>query len=109
MTTQQTPVLPREAFGFLYMTAGFEDAFGPEALLIGARLFGAFASNDWGTTPPEDAQLNHETILEGSGRVMGSYDVDGTKVWIISYIQANPAKWGDKNTCNTCVLLPSEY
>jgi len=108
-TTATTPVLSPNAFGFVTMTPGIIETFGDRARDVAQELFVRFLGNDWGTTPDEDQELNAETIKAGNGRVMASYLVEGTKVWVISYITTDPKEQLDCNVCNTCVMLPSDY
>lgn len=54
---------------------------------------------DWGDAlPPEDAELNDESIKEG-GRILAAYNTSCGRIWIIT-------EW-DRSV--TTVLYPSEY
>ena len=91
------------------MSAGFNHEFGEQASVIAGQLFAAHTRNDWGVMDPEDAQMNKDVIQTGEGRLMSVYDVAGTKVWVISYVQSNPKYQSDPDYCNTCAMLPSDY
>lgn len=56
------------------------------------------AAGDWGDVCPEDWQLNDQAVEHGD-RVLSSYIVGGTKLWIIT-------EW-DRSV--TTILLPGEY
>jgi hypothetical protein len=53
---------------------------------------------DWGEVCDEDKKLNDEAV-DGEGRILSAYTVDGEKVWVIT-------EW-DRSV--TTVLFPSEY
>ena len=55
-------------------------------------------TGDWGSVPPEDAKENELSLREGF-RIISSYKVADTKVWIIT----------EANRSLTTILLPSEY
>jgi hypothetical protein len=55
-------------------------------------------SGDWGDVCDEDKKLNDEAV-DGEGRILSAYTVDGEKVWVIT-------EW-DRSV--TTVLFPSEY
>ena len=52
----------------------------------------------WGDVPPEDAQENDFSVLNGF-RVLSSYQIAGERVWIITEAD---------RSCTT-LLFPSEY
>lgn len=56
------------------------------------------ASGDWGTVSEEDWKLNDES-LDNGGRLLSAYEVDGTKIWIIT----------EADRSATTILLPEEY
>ena len=107
MTT--IPELSPNAFGFVTMTPGIIETFGDRARSVAQDLYVRFLGNDWGITPAEDQELNAEAIRGGDGRVMASYMVNDTKVWVCAYVCTDPKLWHDPDVCNTCVMLPSEY
>lgn len=107
--TKNIPTLSPNAFGFVTMTPGITEAFGDRARTVATELYVRFLGNDWGITPAEDQELNAEAIRGGDGRVMGSYMVDGIKVWVSAFICTDPKLQNDPDVCNTCVMLPSEY
>ena len=53
---------------------------------------------DWGDVPPEDAQENDFSVLNGF-RILSSYEVAGERVWIIT----------EADRSATTLLFPSEY
>lgn len=79
------------------------------AQLVAGQLFAKHTRNDWGDLCPEDKEANAEVLLTGEGRLMSSYEVAGTKVWVISYIQSDPELQAQPDYCNTCALLPEDY
>ena len=62
-----------------------------------------------GGTCEEDQQANAEDMEYPSGRLMGSYEHDGTKYWVISNFNKAPELQKDPDYCNTCILLPEDY
>jgi hypothetical protein len=52
----------------------------------------------WGFVPPEDAQENDFSVLNGL-RILSSYQMAGERVWIIT----------EADRSSTTLLLPSEY
>jgi hypothetical protein len=52
----------------------------------------------WGDVPPEDAQENDFSVLNGL-RVLSSYQMAGERVWIIT----------EADRSSTTLLFPSEY
>lgn len=62
------------------------------------------AAGDWGNVDAEDAELNNESMKEGS-RLLSAYHLtDGTKIWIITEAADDH---GQREA--TTVLLPEEY
>lgn len=110
MNATQLPILPFESFGFCHMSAGFQERFGDFASGTARDLIGRFTLNDWGQICDEDKEYNARDLASGQAcRLMGSYDVDGATVWVISYIQHNPEMQRNPDYCNTCVLMPADY
>jgi len=52
----------------------------------------------WGDVPPEDAQENDFSVLNGL-RVLSSYQMAGERVWIIT----------EADRSSTTLLMPGEY
>ena len=118
MNSTKLPILSRACFGLLRFTGGFQERFGDKAPAITFNLFQRFTQNDWGTICEEDKEANarymeFHLLLDGrfvdAFRLMGSYEVEGETVWVISYVSHKPSKQLNPDVCNTCVLLPSEY
>ena len=59
-----------------------------------------FMEGDFGTLCKEDVRQNNDSIKHNYGMVMGIFELDGTTIWIITYL-------GEGGY--TTVLLPSEY
>ena len=57
---------------------------------------------DWGNVCEEDAELNNQAV-EGDDRVHSAYDMEGTRLWVITEGRPHPS-----DTITT-VLLPGEY
>ena len=63
------------------------------------EFFERHQSGDWGTVPPEDAQANEQSLVDGS-RIISAYKLKtGTKIWIIT----------EADREYTTILLPEEY
>lgn len=76
--------------------AAMEDA-GPDVMI---ELLRRHATGDWGTLPPEDADMNDHAVKHGDSRIMSAYRlVTGERIWIIT-------EW-DRSV--TTFLLPDEY
>ena len=58
---------------------------------------------DWGDSCQSDAALNDAALENESGRVLSSYTIGSSKIWIITD--------GVSKTCSysTTILLPCEY
>lgn len=56
------------------------------------------SQGDWGEVPPEDAQENEFSVEKGF-RILSSYTVNGSKVWVIT----------EADRSSTTVLYSSEY
>lgn len=61
-----------------------------------------FFGYDWGCLCDDDKQLNEMSLLDGN-RIMGVYEKEGFKIWIIADAADN------NNYRNVTVLLPEEY
>jgi len=81
--------------GAVVATPGVLDALPPGLLPL---LLRRHARGDWGEVDPSDARANDAAIRDGE-RVLSSYAVGDTKVWIIT-------EW-DRSV--TTALLPEEY
>jgi len=53
---------------------------------------------DWSEMPADDQQANRLAVLDGS-RILGSYTVEGVRLWIIT----------EADRSATTILLPEEY
>jgi hypothetical protein len=59
---------------------------------------------DWGEVCREDAQLNDQSLIDGS-RLLSAYrTLKGERLWIIT-----EAVGDDGKRASTCVLTPQEY
>lgn len=68
-------------------------------------LLSQHVHGDWGTVDNHDAKCNDEAIVNG-GRIMSAYDVEGTRVWVITEAETGAPI---RARASTCLLLPSEY
>jgi hypothetical protein len=82
------------ALGRVVVTPGAA-ALDPEGL---ARSLIRHMEGDWGKVCEEDKALNDEALKDGS-RVLSSYDIGGTTLWIIT----------EADRSVTTFLLPEEY
>ena len=64
----------------------------------GLQLLARHVRGDWGDICPEDKKEN-EFSLQRRLRLLSSYTIDGTKLWIIT----------EADRSATTFLLPSEY
>jgi len=55
-------------------------------------------SGDWGNVPPEDAEENELSVVNGF-RILSSYPVGTDRIWIIT----------EADRSSTTLLLPEEY
>ena len=55
-------------------------------------------SGDWGSVPPEDAEENELSVVNGY-RILSSYLIGKEKIWIIT----------EADRSSTTLLLPEEY
>ncbi len=62
------------------------------------ELLSRHQGGDWGDVPPADARENRYSLKHGF-RVISSYPVGESKVWIIT----------EADRSSTCLLLPEEY
>lgn len=53
---------------------------------------------DWGNVPPEDAEENEFSVVNGC-RILSSYSVGEERIWIIT----------EADRSSTTLLLPDEY
>lgn len=87
--------------GQIVATPGALEGLGPNEAERSANLYALLArhvSGDWGDLTEEDRRAN-DLALTRRLRILSSYDVEGTKVWIIT----------EADRSSTCVLLPEEY
>lgn len=63
-----------------------------------AELLLRHQSGDWGIVPPEDAEENDHSVVNGN-RILSSYPVGDDRIWIITEAD---------RSCTT-LLLPEEY
>lgn len=62
-----------------------------------------FVTNDWGDVPEYDKLMNNRALITGD-RIIGSYLIDDTRIWII----ADPENEKGVREAITA-LLPEEY
>ena len=63
-----------------------------------ASLIQRHQSGDWGNVPPEGAEENERSVVNGN-RILSSYTVLGDRLWIIT----------EADRSSTTLLLPDEY
>lgn len=63
-----------------------------------ASLIQRHKSGDWGNVPPEDAEQNDASVVNGN-RIMSSYPIGDDRLWIIT----------EADRSSTTLLLPDEY
>lgn len=85
----------RFKMGRLMMTPGIEALNAQDSVLA---LLHRHASGDWGDLDQEDKTANEKALGYG-GRLLSSYKIGQTKVWIIT----------EADRSVTTVLLPEEY
>jgi hypothetical protein len=91
--------------GRTVMTRGVFEWMKQDDFTIYAAVLECFTrhqSGDWGTVPDEDKQANDDALVNGD-RVLSAYEIDGTKVWVITDWDR---EW-DRSV--TTVLFPEEY
>jgi hypothetical protein len=83
------------SLGNVVATPGVLDAVG----MLGVnRVIERHSKCDWGEASEDSIQMNNEAVESGDGDILSVYDINGTKVWVQTYIGKV-----------TTVLLPSEY
>jgi len=94
-----TPGQPQFELGQTVMTPGVQNLItGEDDFQRLRNIFTHHREGDWGDTGTEDSALNDEAVEQGE-RIMGSHDLAGNKIWIIT-------EW-DRSV--TTALLPEEY
>lgn len=83
-------VITRAAAEWLEERAGRADAVN--------SCIGRHADGDWGEVSEEDGRQN-DAAVEGGERMLSSYGVDGTTLWIIT----------EADRSVTTVLFPEDY
>lgn len=68
------------------------------AAVNAAELLQRHQGGDWGNVPPEDAEENDLSVLNGY-RILSSYPVGEDRIWIIT----------EADRSSTTLLLPEEY
>ena len=68
------------------------------AAVNAAELILRHQSGDWGNVPPEDAEENDRSVINGN-RILSSYPVGEDRIWIIT----------EADRSSTTLLLPDEY
>lgn len=68
------------------------------AAVNAAELVQRHQSGDWGNVPPEDAEENDLSVVNGC-RILSSYTVGDERIWIIT----------EADRSSTTLLLPEEY
>lgn len=63
-----------------------------------ASLIQRHQSGDWGNVPPEDAEENDASVVNGN-RILSSYPIGEDRLWIIT----------EADRSSTTLLLPDEY
>ena len=85
------------SLGQIVSTPGALDVLDREAVNA-ADLLQRHQSGDWGNVPPEDAEENDLSIVNGN-RILSSYIVGEDRIWIIT----------EADRSSTTLLLPEEY
>lgn len=83
--------------GQIVATPGALEAF-DRGVVYAADLLLRHQSGDWGNVPPEDAEANDHSVVNGS-RILSSYQVGEERIWIIT----------EADRSSTTLLLPDEY
>ena len=87
--------------GQVVMTNGIQHMLNTETLVPKLHvdtIMKRHTTGDWGDVDDEDKQTNNDALKHGS-RLISSYNVADTKVWIIT----------EADRSVTTILLPSEY
>jgi len=86
------------ALGQIVATPGASDVLQKSAQSP-AEFLARHVACDWGEVCDEDAELNNQSLVDGS-RILSAYStVADEKIWIIT----------EADRSSTCLLLPSEY
>lgn len=83
--------------GQIVATAGALDVLDRVAVNA-AELLQRHQSGDWGSVPPEDAEENDHSVVNGN-RILSSYAFGEDRIWIIT----------EADRSSTTLLLPEEY
>lgn len=98
-----TTIKPKFQSANIAATRGVIEHFDqyPEQLAAAklAKLLRDHFAGIWGNVPEEDAKSNDEGVIKQDRALHSSFDVDGTKVWVIT-------EW-DRSV--TTILFPDEY
>lgn len=88
-----------------YITKGINDLCqdNPDFNTLVLEKIDEFMSCNWGNIPDDDKALNNNALITGE-RIIGSYLINDTKIWII----ADPENEKGIRKAIT-VLLPEEY
>lgn len=89
---------PRFSLGKIVATPGIFDAFKDKTQQLMVECLRRHHYGDWGELCKDDKKAN-ESALKSGARILSSYIVEGTKVYVITE--------ADRST--TTILLPSEY
>jgi hypothetical protein len=63
-----------------------------------AELLLRHQGGDWGSIPPDDADQNDQSVVNGT-RILSSYQIADERIWIIT----------EADRSSTTLLLPDEY
>lgn len=69
-----------------------------QAAVNAVELLQRHQCGDWGNVPPEDAEENDHSVVNGN-RILSSYPVGEDRIWIIT----------EADRSSTTLLLPDEY
>lgn len=69
-----------------------------QAAVNASDLLQRHQHGDWGNVPPEDAEENELSVINGF-RILSSYPVGDGRIWIIT----------EADRSSTTLLLPEEY
>jgi hypothetical protein len=83
--------------GQIVATPGALDVLDREAINA-FELLQRHQHGDWGSVPPEDAEQNDLSVVNGS-RILSSYSAGIDRIWIIT----------EADRSSTTLLLPEEY
>lgn len=99
-TAKKNPILFRPRS--FVVTMGIFDLLAKHDLDLNeevTKLINRHVRGEWGDVCEEDAKTNDNAVEYDNQRVMSVFDVEGTKVWLIT-------EW-DRSVCT--ILLPDEY